>query len=333
VPLNPAGIAVLQDWVDGVRPNRGFVIANSTATDALWFSSREATTPATRPKLTIVYSNSAPGSGNLAPMASFTYGCTNLSCTFTDTSSDSDGSIAGLLWDFGDGTTSIEINPSHIYAAAGSYTVSLTVTDNAAASASTSKTVTVAAANLPPTAGYTDSCTNLICDFTDASTDSDGSIASWLWNFGDGTASTATNPSHSFATGGTYTVSLTVTDNGGASASTSKTLTVAANPNAPPAAPSDLTAAVQTVGRGSSRTLVVTLAWTDNSSNESGFVLERCTQTGKGKNSTCTYSTLDDTLGPNTTSYMDTTANGSYKYRVRAHNGNGSSAYSNEVSI
>jgi len=56
VPLNPAGIAVLQDWVDGVRPNRGFVIANSTATDALWFSSREATTPATRPKLTVTYS-------------------------------------------------------------------------------------------------------------------------------------------------------------------------------------------------------------------------------------------------------------------------------------
>jgi len=80
--------------------------------------------------------------------------------------------------------------------------------------------------NNPPTASFTDSCTDLACSFTDGSSDSDGSVVSWSWNFGDGSTSTSQNPSHSFAAAGTYTVSLTVTDDDGATNSTSQSVTV-----------------------------------------------------------------------------------------------------------
>jgi subtilisin family serine protease len=70
--------------------------------------------------------------------------------------------------------------------------------------------------NQPPTADFTYSCSDLACSFTDASTDSDGSVTGWSWSFGDGVTSSQQNPTHSYAAGGTYTVSLTVTDNAGA---------------------------------------------------------------------------------------------------------------------
>jgi len=172
---------------------------------------------------------------NQPPTANFTFSCSALSCNFTSTSSDPDGSIASYSWTFGDGGTSTAANPSHAYTAAGSYTVSLRVTDNQGAqSTTTSKTVTVTAPNQPPTANFTFSCSALSCNFTSTSSDPDGSIASYSWTFGDGATSTAQNPSHVYAAGGTYTASLRVTDNQGAqSTTTSKSVTVTA-PNSPP---------------------------------------------------------------------------------------------------
>jgi PKD domain len=83
------------------------------------------------------------GGSNTPPTASFTSSCLNLSCTFTDTSSDPDGSISGRSWSFGDGSTSTVADPSHAYASAGTYTVTLTVTDNGGATGTTSHNVTV----------------------------------------------------------------------------------------------------------------------------------------------------------------------------------------------
>ena len=166
------------------------------------------------------------GTGNIPPTASFTISCTDLTCNFTDTSTDSDGSVTAWSWDFGDGGTSTAQNPSYGYASSGTYTVALTVTDDGGATGADAQDVTVSDGNTPPTASFTFSCTDLTCDFTDTSSDSNGSVVGWSWDFGDGGTLAVQNPSHAFATAGTYTVSLTVTDDGGASDSTSQPVTV-----------------------------------------------------------------------------------------------------------
>jgi bacillolysin len=81
-------------------------------------------------------------------------------------------------------------------------------------------------ANNAPTADFTTQINGLSVSFTDASSDGDGSIISWSWNFGDGNTSTAEDPSHTYAAGGTYSVELTVTDNDGASDSVAESVTV-----------------------------------------------------------------------------------------------------------
>ncbi|TDR40064.1 collagenase [Tahibacter aquaticus] len=83
------------------------------------------------------------GSVNVPPVANFSFVANGLGVTFSDGSSDSDGSIASRSWSFGDGTSSTATNPSKTYASAGTYTVSLSVTDNAGASHSVSRSVTV----------------------------------------------------------------------------------------------------------------------------------------------------------------------------------------------
>jgi serine protease len=84
-----------------------------------------------------------PPPGNVAPVANFTFTTSGLTASFTDASSDSDGSIASRSWTFGDGASSSTTSPSHTYAAAGTYTVTEKVTDNAGASNSKSASVTV----------------------------------------------------------------------------------------------------------------------------------------------------------------------------------------------
>jgi subtilisin family serine protease len=85
-------------------------------------------------------------------------------------------------------------------------------------------------ANVAPVANFTSTVSGLTATFTDSSTDSDGSIVSRSWNFGDGTSSTATNPTKTYTAAGTYTVTLTVTDDDGATQAKTSSVTVASTP-------------------------------------------------------------------------------------------------------
>jgi PKD repeat protein len=140
-----------------------------------------------------------------------------LTVIFTDKSS---GEITNWLWEFGDGGSSTDENPRYLYSEAGTYTVSLTVTSSVAFETVT-KSDYIQVIDASPRAAFTGTPHTgqapLHVTFADASL---GNINSWYWNFGDGTGSNQKNPTHSYASPGTYTVGLTVTGPGGADSET-----------------------------------------------------------------------------------------------------------------
>ncbi|MEA2053716.1 MAG: PKD domain-containing protein [Candidatus Thermoplasmatota archaeon] len=147
---------------------------------------------------------------------------------FSDISSDID-ELINWTWDFGDGNTSYEQNPAHQYSEKRTYNVTLTVIDAGYALASHSKDIKVV--NAPPIANFswepqypTD---GEIINFTDNSSDLDGNIVNWTWDFGDGNTSYERNASHAFSQSGTYRVNLTVIDDDGASSSKVCDITIA----------------------------------------------------------------------------------------------------------
>jgi PKD repeat protein len=190
---------------------------------------------------------------NTPPAAGFTASCSDLTCAFSDGSTDPDGTVAAWQWDFGDGSTSSQRNPSHEFAVDGTFTVRLTVTDNLGGTGSATRQVTVPATNAPPVANFTSSCTGLTCGFTDQSTDADGTVTAWGWDFGDGGTSTARNPGRTYASAGTYTVTLTATDNVGATHAQAKSVTVSVAP------PTAITLSVS--GRRDATKQYMMLAW------------------------------------------------------------------------
>jgi PKD repeat protein len=175
---------------------------------------------------------------NRKPHAEFSVACPNadLTCTFTDASRDDDGSVTAWHWDFGDGQSfDGQSPPPHVYGAAQTYQVTLTVTDNGGAQDSKTHDAHPQAPpeNRGPKAEFEVSCANqdLTCTFTDASRDDDGSVTAWHWEFGDGQGFDGQSPPpHTYGAAQAYQVTLTVTDNGGAQDSK----THDAHPQAPP---------------------------------------------------------------------------------------------------
>lgn len=142
--------------------------------------------------------------------------------SFIDNSTDTDGTINEWLWNFEDGDVSQEQNPTHIFEFAGIYRIRLTVKDDKGGEDTIEQSTIVSdpdIPNVPPTASFTISGELLqkgeAIAFTDNSSDSDGTLTSWAWDFGDGNTATSKDPNYSYGSVGTFTISLVVTDNSG----------------------------------------------------------------------------------------------------------------------
>ncbi len=182
-------------------------------------------------------------------------------------SSDTDGTIVSYAWDFGDGTTSTGITTTHTYTIGGTFSPQLTVTDDDGATNTTSQEIVVAPPNVAPVAAFTatpmvpaalpecgddhdaaddqDECEDasdyeseeyhralapslLVAFDASASVDTDGTIESYMWDFGDGTTATGVTTTHTYTAAGTFTARLTITDNEGSTDTTTHEITVAA---------------------------------------------------------------------------------------------------------
>lgn len=149
------------------------------------------------------------------------------------TSSDPDGTISSHAWNFGDGTTGTGSIVDHTYSSPGTFTAVLTVTDNKGSAGSAQTTITVGPppVNQPPVARAAANPTSGLAPLTvqfdgSASSDPDGTVISYLWEFGDGTAGAGSITGRTYGQPGSYTATLTVTDNDGAAASSQVAITV-----------------------------------------------------------------------------------------------------------
>jgi PKD repeat protein len=210
-----------------VYTTAGTFTATLTVTDNQGATDTETTTITTENNVAPVAAAAVtPGSGK-SVFTTFSFSSAG--------STDSDGTIVGYSWDFGDGSPlDGSPNPTHVYATAGNRTATLTVTDDNGAT--NSKTVSVntvdnvaptAAAQVTPGSGKTS-----ITTFTFGSVgsaDSDGSFTR-SWDFGDGSpAATSASPTHLYNAAGNYTVTLTVTDDNGATATATVPVSVLDN--------------------------------------------------------------------------------------------------------
>ncbi len=184
---------------------------------------------------------------NQPPVGSFTPTANGLTVTFNASDSrDPDGTILGYQWNFGDGTAVLNTTSAtvtHVFANSGTFMVNLIVLDSQGTVSSVfSRNITVAPippTNQAPIAGFTAANMDTTAAFNATlSTDADGTITSYAWNFGEPASSTNTatgnSATHVYATTGSYVVSLTVTDNGGLTAVSTQTVNISSVPNVNP---------------------------------------------------------------------------------------------------
>ena len=191
-----------------------------TVSDGITSSSQSKT-------ITVIHSKSVADF-----IASPTSGAPPLTVSFTDTSG---GGNTGWLWEFGDGGTSTDQNPIHTYSNPGIYSVTFRTSEPGGIS--DPRTITVVAYDPlihPPVANFSVfpmlGLVPFAAEFVDTTT---GNVIGWHWDFGDGTTSTDRNPSHTYATAGIYTVSLTATGPGGSDTYTRADCIVVATPPVP----------------------------------------------------------------------------------------------------
>jgi len=175
------------------------------------------------------------GSGTGAPVAVFSGSPTNgvapLTVNFINNST---GTITNQAWDFGDGATSNAASPSHTYANAGAYTVTLAVYGPGGSNTLTQAGY-VMVGTAPPVAAFSGGPTNGVAPLTVSFVDnSTGAVISRAWSFGDGGMSSATSPSHTYTNAGMFTVSLSVVGPGGSNTLNRVGLITITSTNVPP---------------------------------------------------------------------------------------------------
>lgn len=165
------------------------------------------------------------------PTAVFETTPDGLSVSVDASGSSADDGIAKYEWSFAGQATKAGETASHTFDSDGTYTITLTVQDNDGDKATASKEVSVSAGNTGPSIDLTSDCTGLTCTFdASGSSDPDGAVASIDWTFGTGHVADGSSIEYTFASAGTYTVDVTVTDDGGATATQSHVVEVEAAP-------------------------------------------------------------------------------------------------------
>lgn len=273
----PSGTTVTLRWTDNANNETGQSVYFATGTSSSFSKIGDLSAGVTNVTLTgfttgtyrlyvVAFNDAGPSAqSNIATVAignalaaAFTVSpgsgvAGETSFAFTDASS---GAVASWFWNFGDGTASTLSSPTHVYAAAAVYTVTLTITAAGGATSSAQRAVTVSGPSIPMKAQFTWSPANPVAGqevgFTDQST---GNLTAWVWNFGDGGVSSEQNPQHRYNTAGTFTITLTIYRNAEALAAT-KTITVSSgNPVTPNiSAAFDVSASSPAVGQSVSFT-------------------------------------------------------------------------------
>ena len=173
----------------------------------------------------VTVTNAVPVAGAGGPYAAFK----NAPVAFDGSaSSDANGDALAYRWDFGDGTVGTGVRPMHAYGAAGTFTVRLVVNDGQQDSTAASALVTIS--NRPPVASpggpYAGTRLQGVAFNGSASSDPNGDVLSYSWDFGDGATGTGATPSHTYTSVGTFTVTLVVSD-GTMSSNAATTVTIA----------------------------------------------------------------------------------------------------------
>jgi PKD repeat protein len=217
-------------WSTLQNPSHTYSVVG-TYTVALTVTNTEGGNTITRTGYITVNQVTSPPDGEFT--ANKRYGTTPTTIKFTDKSTRSPTS---WMWSFGDGGWSTEQNPTYTFSKAGTFTVTLTAT-NAAGSNVVTKDgfITIYMVTSPPVASFTSDVTTgtapLKVQFMDTSTNSP---TSWKWKFGDENTSELQNPSHTYASPGTYSVSFTATNSIGSYTTTATDyLTVTAGQTLP----------------------------------------------------------------------------------------------------